>query len=506
MEDHMGKDSKAMKQKGQLLSFVPTGEYYFTKGVKAFHRRDLKKAEKYFRRAMHLEPGEPMIVCQLAIVLSEMGEYQQSNRLLHLVLEELDENMAECHYFLANNYAHLGLFRDAFRHANLYLELNEDGEFAEDANDLLDLLTMEAEEMDEDYYEEDDLIVKQEEARNHLESGEFPKAIEIFQEVIEEYPEYWSAYNNLALAYFYLGEATKARDILNDVLERNPGNLHALCNALVFAHYQGQEKEGQDLKDSLEKIHPIHVEHQFKLGATFALVGEYELAYRWLKKLQKTGFEGDGAFYYWLAHASYFTGRENTAVSAWKKVLEFSPEKEGMEPWADKRDVKFESQVSAILNQLNSDYPEERLFALFLTSLSAKKKEILAADTSTDKMTEMEKSYLAYVSSGKLSGKEDEVKGAHETAKLLYDHHQPIGKNEAGVYIMWFSVFEQAAEAGYDFKNKKAWAAAVDYLWDKLRNIKTSKAAVAKKYGLSVSTLSKYINLANEFLQEEDSI
>ncbi|GAE44905.1 hypothetical protein JCM21738_1656 [Mesobacillus boroniphilus JCM 21738] len=71
---------------------------------------------------------------------------------------------------------------------------------------------------------------------------------------------------------------------------------------------------------------------------------------------------------------------------------------------------------------------------------------------------------------------------------------------------MWFSVYEQAAEAGHDFKNKKAWAAAVDYLWDKLRNIKTSKAAVAKKYGLSVSTLSKYINLANEFLQEEDSI
>jgi tetratricopeptide (TPR) repeat protein len=502
----MGKDSKATKQKGQLLSFVPTGEYYFTKGVKAFHKRDLKKAEKYFERAMHLEPGEPMIVCQLAIVQSELGDYQQSNRLLHLILEELDENMAECHYFLANNYAHMGLFRDAFRHANLYLEVNEDGEFAEDASDLLELLTMEAEEMDEDYYEEDDLIVKQEEARNHLESGEFPRAIEIFQEVIEEYPEYWSAYNNLALAYFYLGETVKARDILNDVLEQNPGNLHALCNALVFAHYQGEEKEGQDLKDSLEKIHPIHVEHQFKLGATFALVGEYELAYRWLKKLQKSGFEGDGAFYYWLAHASYFTGRENTARTAWKKVLEYNPEKDGMEPWAEKQGVKFEAQVSAILNQLNSDYPEERLFALFLTSVSAKKKEILAADTSTDKMTEMEKSYFAYVTSGKLSSKEEEVKGAHETAKLLYDHHQPIGKNEAGVYIMWFSVFEQAAKAGYDFKNKKAWAAAVDYLWDKLRNISTTKAAVAKKYGLSVSTLSKYINLASEFLHEEDSI
>jgi len=400
----------------------------------------------------------------------------------------------------------MGLFKDAFRHANLYIEMNEDGEFAEDAIDLLDILTLEAEELDEDFYEEDDLIVKQEEARNYLESGEFPKAIEIFHEVIDEYPEYWSAYNNLALAYFYLGETGKASDILNDVLERNPGNLHALCNALVFAHYQDLIEEVAKLKASLGKIHPIHVEHQFKLGATFALIGEYELAYRWLKKLQKAGFDGDGAFYYWLAYASYFTGRENAARTLWKKVIEYNPEKEGMEPWADHPGGKFEAHVTAIVNQLNSDYPEERLFALFLTSVSSRKQEILAAEKSTDKMTEMEKSYLSFVASGKLSTRKEEVTGAHETAKLLYDHYHPIGKNEAAVYIMWFSVFEQAAKAGYNFKNKKAWAAAVDYLFYKLRNIKTSKQAVAKKYGLSVSTLSKYVNLVSELLHEEDSI
>ena len=50
--------------------------------------------------------------------------------------------MVECHYFLANNYAHLGFFKDAYTHANLYLEMEEDGEFAEDAEDLLDILTL----------------------------------------------------------------------------------------------------------------------------------------------------------------------------------------------------------------------------------------------------------------------------------------------------------------------------------------------------------------------------
>ena len=95
----MSKNAQA-KTKGQLLSFTPTGEYYFTIGLKAFQRRDFQKAIKYLKRAMHLEPGEPMIVCQLAIIYTELGDYQQSNQLLHFILEELDEEMVECHFFL----------------------------------------------------------------------------------------------------------------------------------------------------------------------------------------------------------------------------------------------------------------------------------------------------------------------------------------------------------------------------------------------------------------------
>ena len=90
-------------------------------------------------------------------------------------------------------------------HANSYLEIEPDGEFSEDAEDLLEVLTLEADDLDEEeLYEQDDLIMKQEQARELLESGNFPKAIKILKEVIEEFPEYWSAYNNLALAYFYL--------------------------------------------------------------------------------------------------------------------------------------------------------------------------------------------------------------------------------------------------------------------------------------------------------------
>ncbi|MDZ5474142.1 tetratricopeptide repeat protein [Bacillus sp. 31A1R] len=502
----MSKDSKALQKKGKLLTFIPTGEYYFSKGIKAYQRRDFHKSKTYLERALHLEPGEPMIVCQLAIVHTELGDYKESNRFLHLILEELDEHMVECHYFLANNYAHLGLFKDAYHHATQYMKLDEDGEFAEDTEDLLDLLTLEAEALEEDIYEQDDLITKQEEARELLESGHFPKAVKLLKSVIKEYPEYWSAYNNLALAYFYLGEVEKADGILNDVLNKNQGNLHALCNKLVFAHYLKDREKVQHLAEILKKIKPILVEHQFKLGATFALIGEYEQGYHWLKKLYKQGFDGDGPFYYWLSYSAYFTGREKMAEVSWKRVLEINPEKEGLEPWNDERSnlEGFEAHISTIHKKLESDYLEERLFGLFLTSVSKNKEDILESSFMQDisnKRSPLEDTYLSFIKEESQHLHQMSLQVAHETAKELYQFHQPIGTVEAGLYLMWFTVSVEFEQSNVKINNYTACAAAIEYVWRKLRNEKYSQQSIAAKYGISTSTMQKYVKLVNSHLQ-----
>lgn len=499
----MSKDSKATKQKAKILSFVPTAEYYFTKGVKAYNRRDFHKAKKYFLRALQLEPGEPMITCQLAVLYTEMGEYQQSNRLLHSILDELDEELFECHYFLANNYAHLGLFKDAHHHAKLYLELEPNGEFAEDTEDLLQLLTLEADEVeDDDFYEHDDLIVQQEHARSLLESGHFPKAIEVLNSIIENYPEYWSAYNNLALAYFYLGEPTKAFEILNDVQEKNPGNLHAMCNRLVFAYYQKDSDEVNRLKAVLGKIKPLSIDHQYKLGTTFALVKEYDIAYTWLRKLQKQGYEGEGAYYYWLAYAAYFTGHEQNAQQVWKKVLELNPEKEGFEPWSEDKEkyTGFEEHIPSIMKKLDSDYVEERLFAIFLISVSQQKETILSSllQKNNKKFSSLERDYLAFI---KAPQDAEEIFPAHETAEVLYQYHQPIGSVESGLYLLWFTIYlKMITDKGFLLKNKYAWAAAVEYFWYQLREEKITQAALADKYQLSTSTIQKYVKAVKKIL------
>ncbi len=496
----MSKDAKARKQKGKIVSFVPTGEYYFKKGIKAYHRRDFQKAKRYLGRALQLEPGEPMIACQLAIVSTELGEFDHSNQLLHLILEDLDHEMVECHYFLANNYAHLGFFKDAYHHTLAYLQLDPDGDFSEDAEELLELLAFEADEHEDEFYGQDDLIVKQEQARDLLESGYLPKAIELLKEVVEEYPEYWSAYNNLALAYFYLGKGEKAEAILNDVLERNPGNLQAICNKMVFAHYQGRIRYVNQMLDSLKKVQPLLSEHQFRLGTSFALVGEYEHAYGWLKKLYKMGFDGDGPFFYWLSYSAYHTGREQFAKTIWKKVLELNPEKEGCEPWTAEQEQAngIEDISGSIFQKLESDYVEERLFALFLTSVSSKKEEIITSKRlfQNRKFTTLEKEYLSLLRSGKPSMTAD----AQEIAELFYENYQPIGTMEAGLYLMWFSLFVEVSKAGVRLKNKRGWAGAVEYVWHKLRSEKVSQQEVAKRYDISTATIGKYVKLVHEFL------
>lgn len=129
------------------------------------------------------------------------------------------------------------------------------------------------------------------------------------------------------------------------------------------------------------------------------MTGEYEAAFAWLRKLQKKGFEGDGPFYYWLSYSAYFTGREEMAKSAWKKAIEINPEKEGFEPWNDEKVTSsgFEDHYSSILKKLESDYIEERLFGLFLTSVSSRRDEILISEAivRNNKFSAVEKEYLS---------------------------------------------------------------------------------------------------------------
>ncbi|MGN1399919.1 MAG: tetratricopeptide repeat protein [Bacillus sp. (in: firmicutes)] len=496
----MSKDSK-IRQSAKILSFHPTGEYYFNKGLKAYHQRDLYKAKKFLGRAQDLEPFEPMIACQLAIVCTDLGEYSHSNTILDTIINDLDPYMSECHYFLANNYAHLGMFQEAYRHASEYLKKEKYGEFVEDTEELMELITLESGETEEILREEDSLITEQDKARTYLEAGNFKKAAEVLAATIKEHPTFWYAYNNLALAQFYMGEHEKAFGTLELVLEKNPGNLHAMCNLLVFHYYGKNEGAVQQLSKALEKVRPILPDQQYKLGATFALVGHYKPAYEWLKQLQKRGFDGDDSFYYWLAACAHHLGYGESSRRAWQKVMELNPDKEGMEPWNEVGAGRegMEQQLSLILKKLDSEFIEERLFGMFLFKHCSRSERLSNKDTLINPaFTETEKQYMDFIINGAKTG--HDVQFADQVAEQLYRRYSPISMSEAGLYVLWFAIFAAGQQNRQKFINPMAWAAAAEYVWHSLREEKVTQKELSEIYGVSPSTLRKYVNLVNELL------
>ncbi|MEG0381211.1 MAG: tetratricopeptide repeat protein, partial [Kurthia sp.] len=364
-----------------IVNFLPTGDFYYEKALKSLERGDVSKAIKYLQRARELSPKDAMILLQYAVVELERGNTEQARTLL-LEANDLQPNHPEVILFLAETSASLGYLEDAVHYGELYLEIDEEGDYYEEALEIIDFAAGVLSELPKSNEEEPApaLAIEQEKARVLMESGKHEEAIELFENIIAEHPEFWSAYNNLALAYFYQGENEQARALLHEVLIGNYGNLHALCNLAVMAYYEKDHQELEALLETLVKLHPYNFEHRFKLGATLALIGQYDEAYKWLKSLYKKGYSGDAGFYFWLSHSAYFAGHDNFAHEVWDKLIDLDPTKAGFEPWSNMvlEDEGILNDRDFIVGKIEHEYSSEKLFGLYLLSKTPHKQEIIS--------------------------------------------------------------------------------------------------------------------------------
>lgn len=81
----------------------------------------------------------------------------------------------------------------------------------------------------------------------------------------------------------------------------------------------------------------------------------------------------------------------------------------------------------------------------------------------------------------------------HGTAQILYERFRPIGIEQIGVYLLWFSFFASILTKRPRLQKKEAYAAAIEYIWKKLRHQKASQKEVAEIYHISPATLRRYI-------------
>lgn len=465
-------------------------------------------AHKYLKRATELSPGDPEILMHYGILQMEEGAFAEAEETLqqaYLLAPEL----ADITFYLAEVHAHMNLLIEAKGYAEQYLKMDAGGPFADDAEEIIDFIEQNDPFGDEDY----EVYALQETARKQMEDGEFREAISLLENIITDYPQLWAAYNNLALAYFYLGKIDRAYEILEEVLEQNEGNIHALCNLAVFYYYEEKEEQLARLLNMLRKIQPYVAEQRYKLGTTFSLVGQHKEAFAQFMQLQKQRFEGDAGYYFWLAHSAYFTGHDKIAKQAYAKLVEMDPSKEGFEPWHDVEAAvqpnSVEQDRTFLLNKIQNTYRSERMFGYYLLGKSGYKQELLAHPTyiQLEKLTLEEKIFLMSSLGEEFAlGEHSEASHirAYEITEILYKNYCPLNYEAAHLFQMWFTLCERAMEGAYQFPNPMALAAATDFMFRSARFDDVTKTGMAKKYGISTPTLTKYVNELITFLPYTD--
>jgi tetratricopeptide (TPR) repeat protein len=314
-----------------VIPFQVDAAFFFERAVHYLDRHDLKNALKNFRKAVEYEPDNPVHHCNLAGVLSELGDFEESNRILEKVLKDLAPDMVECWFYMANNYANLGQYDLAEEYAARYLEHDPNGEFAEDAEEMLQILVHEfggGKVLEERKKQLEKERREQDQARKLLEEGRFIEASEYLERAIEQHPDSTAPRNNLSLAYYYLGELERAIEVAHDVLRRDNSNVHALCNLAVFYQHLGDWENLQRILQGLRKLYPLYFDHTYKLATTMGILGEHATAYRLFRQLLRWSDRSDPTLLHCVAAAAANLGFLEKAKKIWEEVAALDPDSE----------------------------------------------------------------------------------------------------------------------------------------------------------------------------------
>lgn len=561
----MGKKKHVAKKshKSKVIPIQIDATFFFERAVQSLDRHHYEKALKYFRLAAEYEPDNPVNHCNLAGILSEIGNYDESNRILKNILNEIDPNMTECYFYMANNYANMEDYEAAERALVHYLEKDPNGYFLEETEEMIDFLSYELDrptritsiKCREDLFEHD-------KARALLEEGKFAEAVRSLEKLIEKYPDFMAARNNLALAYYYMGQFEKGMETIQTVLDLNQGNLHALCNLAILYQHSGDKEQLRPLLHTLRKTVPFHPDHAFKLATTMGILGEHEKAYRLFKMLLKNSQAGtDPCFCHYTAVSASNTGRYQEAAKLWRQAEKLDPQssippfylnqlqqavQEGAKPiFSYHYHLPFEEQFR-LLEKTSNGIPEQLkrdplvrssfFWALRHGDNDTKLQVIQAFSMIADKEVESalrefllqpdEDDYLKKVAVFVLRSMRVKeplsvvLEGKHLVLKSSpWSPNLPVWKEnwqnvmetalkhmekrydmiqQHDLQTLWVEFLGKVYPAEPKISKVEGWAAALEYLTAKMHRRAISYHEVAVRYGISITTVSKNVKMIDQ--------
>lgn len=355
-------------RESKVLAFRTDAAFFYERGVRYLERNDLERALKAFRKTVEVEPQNPINHCNLAGVLSELGDFEASNEVLLRILNEIDPSMSECRFYLANNYANMGEYGTAEEYVLSYLDSEPDGEYVEDAEEMLNVLMDEfgggeAFKAWEEKRKEEEQAAAKKDGRHLLEEGHFEAAVEWLEGVIGKDPSNLAAHNNLSLAYYYTGQYDEAVETAHKVLANSPHNIHALCNLAVFRAQLGPKDELHRLVRQLLKVFPLHYDQAMKVGTTLGLIGEHRGAYSVFEKLARVVEGPESALLHSLAASAANLGNYASAKRWWRMLSEIPDMSEVAKYYLKQIDDAIADKKPTLRIGYQYDYPLHVQFA-----------------------------------------------------------------------------------------------------------------------------------------------
>ena len=270
----------------KVVTFERGADFYFDLSYKYIQKGRLKTALRYIEKAVSLKPHDSFLQFNYAGLLAEQGHIDRSTEVLLNIVKNIDPNYLECYFGLGCNYLQLQKIKKSSEYFSIYLEKDPGGEFAEEAEELLEMLTMIKDANNNMDDEELEKIYKiEEEAIDHLEKKEYKQATEKFEIVVQMLPNAVPARNNLSLAYYYLGFIDKAIELALEVRTYEEANVHANCNLAIFYNKQGAASLVKKQLGIISRIRADSADYLYKIGDTYGSLGKHADAYKTFKKL-----------------------------------------------------------------------------------------------------------------------------------------------------------------------------------------------------------------------------
>lgn len=526
-------------RKATVVDCMLDAGFFVNRGIRLLNRHDYEKALRCLRRAVELEPSNPEYVCHLASALAELGQFEASNELLQQIIEQMDETMVDVYFYMANNYANMEEYENAEEMAIRYLQESQQGAYAEEAEDLLDYIYFELDLPPRRFLDDsaDSVYAKHEAARKSLEEGRFLEALQLLKEIVQANPTFMPAWNNLSLAYYYIGDFDEAMRTIERTLEQEPGNLHALCNLAVLLSHHNRASELVSLLQKLKKVVPFHHEHIYKLATTMGVLGQHEEAFHLYQRMIRTAPPQEACTYHYAAISAYLSGRQDRASRWWQKVKQLDPHAGiadyYLEMLKDQEAGKEPAHTSIPYNyyQPNANQPADKLNgtcvedfkadpmirASLLWALQHGKDDVKQTVLQTlamigDDEAEAAIRHFCKHTSNQHLQKLAVIALAEMGADLPYEICDSVSRKQQEDPVM-ASIKRSLSSDDTDLRNwslqlwqyykenetppqvrkEVAWVAALEYLYGKKRKQKMSQTELAQKYGVSPATVAKCV-------------